>query len=155
MYYSIKTLLPMQPTTPVKKVMLVPLVALLFVVGGTLLGYSSLVRAQTNDTTNSVTEGSSTDLGRDHRADKKDEFAKGGHRGKNGKTEEILTGDTLEKVTTAATAALPGATIDRAETDAEGAMYEAHMTKADGSHVTLKFDQNFTVTDTEEGMMKR
>ncbi len=70
---------------------------------------------------------------------------KGGHTA-NGITEELLTGDTATKVRDAALAAVPGATIQRVETDAEGAKYEAHMTKADGSEVTVKVDATFKVT---------
>lgn len=76
---------------------------------------------------------------------------RGGHVGKNGTKEEILTGDTAEKVKAAALSAVPGGTIDRVETDTEGAVYEAHMTKSDGTHVTVKLDGSFKVTGTEEG----
>src|SRR3954465_9995992 len=41
----------------------------------------------------------------------------------NGITEVALTGDDLSKATAAAQAAVPGATIERAETDAEGAAF--------------------------------
>jgi hypothetical protein len=77
--------------------------------------------------------------------------SKGGHVGANGVTEVLLAGDTADKVKAAAVAAVPGATVDRAETDAEGSPYEAHMTKPDGSHVTVKVDSNFTVTNIENG----
>jgi hypothetical protein len=70
---------------------------------------------------------------------------------KQGPGETLLTGDTATKVEAAAKAALPGATIIRVETDSGGAAYEAHMTKADGTRVTLKFDSNFKVTATEDG----
>ena len=76
---------------------------------------------------------------------------KGGHVGQNGVTEVLLTGDTADKVKAAALAAVPGGTVERAENDAEGSPYEAHMTKADGSHVTVKVDSNFTVTSVENG----
>src|SRR5207237_2000288 len=76
---------------------------------------------------------------------------KGGHVGPNGVTEELLTGDTADKVKAAALAAVPGATIQRVETDAEGSPYEAHMTKSDGSRVTVKVDSNFSVTNVENG----
>jgi hypothetical protein len=75
---------------------------------------------------------------------------KGGHMA-NGITEALLTGDTAEKVKAAALAAVPGGTIDRVENDAEGSPYEAHMTKADGSHVTVKVDAGFNATSTEAG----
>jgi hypothetical protein len=76
---------------------------------------------------------------------------KGGHVGENGTTETLLTGDTAQKVTDAALAAVPGGAIQRVENDAEGSPYEAHMTKADGSHVTVKVGADFTVTSVEEG----
>jgi len=74
---------------------------------------------------------------------------KGGHVGQNGTKEELLTGDTADKVRAAAQAAVPGGTIQRVETDAEGSPYEAHMTKSDGSHVTVKVDKDFKVTSVE------
>jgi Spy/CpxP family protein refolding chaperone len=73
----------------------------------------------------------------------------GPHVGQNGMTETVLTGDTADKVKAAALAAVPGATIDRVETDAEGSPYEAHITKADGSRATVKVDGNFSVTTIE------
>ena len=76
---------------------------------------------------------------------------KGGHVGQNGVTEVLLTGDTADKVKAAALAAVPGGTIQRVETDAEGSPYEAHMTKSDGSRVTVKVDSTFTVTNVENG----
>jgi uncharacterized membrane protein YkoI len=77
--------------------------------------------------------------------------AKGGHVGANGTKEELLTGDTAEKVKAAALAAVPGGTVERVETDAEGAAYEAHMRTSDGSEVTVKLDSAFKVTSTEDG----
>ena len=76
---------------------------------------------------------------------------KGGHVGPNGVKEELLTGDTAEKVKAAALASVPGGTVERVETDAEGSPYEAHMTKADGSHVTVKVDNDFKVSSVEDG----
>jgi hypothetical protein len=73
----------------------------------------------------------------------------GGHVGQNGVKEVLLTGDTADKVRAAAQAAVPGATIQRVETDAEGSPYEAHMTKSDGTNVTVKVDNNFKVTNIE------
>ena len=75
---------------------------------------------------------------------------RGGHVA-NGITETLLTGDTAAKVKAAALAAVPGGTVQRVENDAEGSPYEAHMTKADGTHVTVKVDSNFKVTSTEDG----
>jgi hypothetical protein len=64
--------------------------------------------------------------------------------------ETLLTGDALEKVTAAAKAELPDATIVRVETDADGhAKYEAHVTKADGTPATVYVDANFNVVSVE------
>lgn len=65
--------------------------------------------------------------------------------------ETPLTGTNAAKATAAALKAVPGGTVDRVETDADGATYEAHMTKADGTHVTVKLDKSFTVTSIENG----
>jgi hypothetical protein len=66
--------------------------------------------------------------------------------------ETELTGDTATKVRDAVLAANAGATIDRMETEGDGsAAYEAHITKADGTHATVKLDTNFAITGTEAG----
>jgi uncharacterized membrane protein YkoI len=77
--------------------------------------------------------------------------SQGGHVA-NGITEVLLTGDTAAKVTAAAQGAVSGATVDRVENDAEGATYEAHMTKSDGSKVTVKVNADFSVASVETGM---
>jgi uncharacterized membrane protein YkoI len=69
----------------------------------------------------------------------------------HGPGETLLTGTTAEKVKAAALAAVPGATVIRVETDSAGSPYEAHVTKADGTQVTLKIDASFKVTSTEQG----
>ncbi|RAM36624.1 hypothetical protein [Arthrobacter globiformis] len=76
--------------------------------------------------------------------------AKGGHQA-NGITEQLLTGTTATRVKNALLAANPGATVHRVETDAEGAVYEAHITKADGSRATVKLDGSFNITATQAG----
>jgi hypothetical protein len=119
---------------------------LIGVAGGDLIN-SIPTSADSNTTSTSSSTDSSSN------SDSKDatDQSKGGHVGQNGTKEELLTGDTAQKVKDAALAAVPGATVDRTETDAEGATYEAHMTKSDGSHVTIKLDENFKVTSTEDG----
>lgn len=78
----------------------------------------------------------------------------GPHRA-NGKTETELTGDQLTKATEAAKAKVPGATVNRAETDVDGeGAYEVHMTKSDGSKITVFLDANFSVTSTQDGVGK-
>ncbi len=74
----------------------------------------------------------------------------GGHQA-NGKTEALLSGDELAKVTAAAAQAAPGATIERAETDAEGDAYEAHIVQPDGTRATIKFAADFSVVRIETG----
>ncbi|HEV2886673.1 MAG TPA: hypothetical protein VGX49_07180 [Jatrophihabitans sp.] len=66
--------------------------------------------------------------------------------------EKAVSADVAAKLKAAALKAVPGGTVYRVETDGDGDAYEAHMTKADGSLVTVKFDSNFAVTGTEEGM---
>ena len=69
----------------------------------------------------------------------------------HGPGETVLTGTNASSATAAALAAVPGATIVRVETDAQGSAYEAHMKKADGTYVTVKMDSNFLVTSTDTG----
>lgn len=76
--------------------------------------------------------------------------AAGGPHQANGKTEEILSWDTATKVEAAVKAAQPDATRERMEIDADGATYEAHITKADGTHATVLLDENFKVTGTQD-----
>jgi hypothetical protein len=67
--------------------------------------------------------------------------------------ETLLTGDNASKVTAAAETEVPGGTVIRVETDADGnALYEAHMTNADGTPVTVYVDKDFNVVSTDSGM---
>ncbi|WP_210479237.1 hypothetical protein [Naasia sp. SYSU D00948] len=76
----------------------------------------------------------------------------GGHRGGGPREgEEELTGDIADQVEAAVLEEYPDATIDRMETDADGATYEAHITQADGTRLTVKLDESFAITGTEEG----
>ena len=61
--------------------------------------------------------------------------------------ETPLTGDVAAQVTAAAQTAVPDGTIDRVETDNDG-VYEAHVTKADGTRVIVQVGADFTVTAT-------
>jgi len=66
--------------------------------------------------------------------------------------ETPVTGDALTKVAAAAEAKVSGGTVIRVETDADGnAKYEAHMTKADGTPVTVYVDEDFNVVSVESG----
>jgi hypothetical protein len=66
--------------------------------------------------------------------------------------ETPLTGNALAQVRAAALAKVSGGTIERVETDADGnAAYEAHMTKADGSRVTVYVNKSFDVVSVKSG----
>ena len=85
----------------------------------------------------------STEAGRDH--------GRGGPGGRRS-DETALSGDTAAKVRAAALAKAPGGTVERVETDGEGnAAYEAHITKADGSRITVYVDKQFNVVKVDEG----
>jgi hypothetical protein len=73
--------------------------------------------------------------------------SKGGHVGPHGQRETLLTGDTAAKVKAAALAKVPGATVERVETDADhGSPYEAHLRKSDGTELEVLVDKSFAVT---------
>jgi anti-sigma factor RsiW len=69
----------------------------------------------------------------------------------HGPGETLLTGDVATKVSAAALAKVPGATVIRVETDSNGSPYEAHLTKSDGTRVTVYVDKSFNVTSTVDG----
>jgi uncharacterized membrane protein YkoI len=68
--------------------------------------------------------------------------------------ESALTGDVLAKVKAAAIAKV-GGTVDSATTENDSsdtaAAYEAHVTKADGTHVTIILDSAYAVLSVETG----
>ena len=67
--------------------------------------------------------------------------------------ETPLTGDALAKVTALATEKVPGGTVVRVETDADGnAAYEAHMIRSDGSPVTVYVSKQLEVVSVQSGM---
>ena len=63
--------------------------------------------------------------------------------------EELLTGSTAQQVEDAVRAKYPGATFVRIETDSDG-VYEAHITKADGTPLTVELDKSFAITGEEQ-----
>ncbi len=118
-------------------------------IGASLVGTANAQTSSSSSTSSSAQDPSTaTNPPPDHGGPR--DPSKGGHTA-NGITETLLTGDTATKATAAAQAAVPGATIERVETDAEGAAYEAHMVKADGSHVTVKLNSDFSVASIEDG----
>ena len=117
------------------------IVAIVGLLGGALIAGAAIASAATPSPSPSANQPGSANF----------DPTKGGHVGANGVVEKLLTGTTADKAKAAALAAVPGATIERAENDAEGAVYEAHMVKSDGTHVTVKMDANFKVTGIETG----
>jgi hypothetical protein len=96
--------------------------------GGTLTAMALPANAATTDTSTAASDGSST------------------------MKETELTGDTATKVKDAVLAANAGATVNHMETEGDGsAAYEAHITRADGTHATVKLDASFSITATETG----
>ena len=70
----------------------------------------------------------------------------------HGPGETLLTGTQLQQATAAAAAAAPGATVIRAETNSSGDYpYEVHLSKSDGTDVTVELDTNFKVITTISG----
>ena len=125
------------------------LVAAGVVSGGVLAGTIGANAASNGSTTTSTT-GSSYAAA---------PAAGGGHQGPGGaqpvrSDEKLVTGADLTTLKAAALKAVPGGTIIRIETDAGDGAYEAHMTKADGTLVTVKFDTSLAVTGVENGMGK-
>jgi hypothetical protein len=66
--------------------------------------------------------------------------------------EKAVSSTVAAKLTAAALKAVPGGSVYRVETDGDGAAFEAHMKKADGTLVTVKFDSSYNITGTEDGM---
>jgi hypothetical protein len=66
--------------------------------------------------------------------------------------EKSVSAALAAKLKAAALKAVPGGTVYRVETDSGDATYEAHMTKSDGTDVTVKFDKNDNVSGVEAGM---
>jgi hypothetical protein len=70
--------------------------------------------------------------------------------GRQRSDETPLSREALAKVTAVAQAKVPGGTVVRVETDADGhAAYEAHMTKSDGTPVTVYVDKSFDFVSVE------
>jgi hypothetical protein len=118
-------------------------------VGALALGGSALAGAASQSTS---TQGSTTAQGygapgQPPSGGAAPDPSKGGHVGRNGQRETLLTGDTAAKVKAAALAKVPGATVERVETDADhGSPYEAHLRKSDGTELEVLVDKSFTVT---------
>ena len=123
---------------------------------GSLLAGGAIGSAVLNSTANAATTAAAatptTTAANAGRPSAPPDPSKRGHRGTNGVEEKLLTGTAESQARAAAQAAVPGGTIQRVENDAEGSAYEAHMTKADGTQVTVKMDSSFKVTSIDTGM---
>ena len=113
--------------------------------GALALGGSALAGAAGQSTT-TTTQGSTTGPGPAAQRQRA-RPEQGRARRANGQREVLLTGDTAAKVKAAALAKVPGATVERVETDADhGSPYEAHLRKSDGTELEVLVDKSFTVT---------
>jgi uncharacterized membrane protein YkoI len=141
---------------PIRKPVAIAAIAL-STLGGAAAGATFISAAGAQDATTTTTATSATEAPNSQNAPAPPsgqagfDPSKGGHQA-NGITETVLTGDEATKVSEAASAAVSGGTVDRVETDAEGAAFEAHVTKADGTRVTVKLDSSYKVTSVEDGM---
>ena len=70
-----------------------------------------------------------------------------------GRSDETVPSDEIvAELTKKAEAKVDGGTVLRVEIDAGDAAYEAHMRKADGTSVTVKFNKDLEVVEVQEGM---
>ena len=127
------------------------------VVAGAGLGAAGIASAATSSSTSTSTTASSASSNMNPPPGAAGGAAPSGSAGDpaamtHGPGETLLTGSNLQSATAAATAAVPGATVIRAETDSSGASpYEVHMKKADGTYVTVELDSSFKVVTTVSG----
>ncbi len=129
---------------PPRRMAMVGMLAAGLLAGGILAG-SQLANAAGSSSSSSSTSSSSGSTS--NQAPPRMDPAKMTH----GPGEQLLTGSTATKVRDSALKAVPGATVIRVETDSDGAAYEAHLQKADGSYVTVELDKQFNVTGTVDG----
>jgi hypothetical protein len=115
-------------------------------VGAALLGATAANAASstTPSTTSSTSASSSTTT-------TPPAFDKGGATPVRSDEKSVSTAETAT-LTAAALKAVPGATVFRVETDAGDAAFEVHLTKADGTLATVKFDKSLAVVTLETGM---
>jgi uncharacterized membrane protein YkoI len=122
----------------------------LAVLGAAALGGSALAGAASKGSTSSQSttpSQSSAQQGQPPGGAAPGNGATGGHVGRNGQHETLLTGDVAAKVKAAALAKVSGGTIERVETDADhSSPYEAHVRKADGTELEVLVNKDFQVT---------
>ena len=111
--------------------------------GALALGGSAIAGAATSSNSNSNSTSTSQGSAAAAPAGK----PAGRHVGANGKQEQALDAATAAKVKAAALAKVPGATVERVETDVDhGSPYEAHLVKSDGTHLEVLVNDSFAVT---------
>lgn len=119
---------------------------------GTTAGAAGIAAAATNGSTSSSSTGSSSSTAPSGTPPQSGSAPGDPAAMTHGPNETLLNGTSQQKADAAATAAEPGATIVRAETDSSGkGTYEVHMKKADGSYITVYVDSNYNVTSTASG----
>jgi uncharacterized membrane protein YkoI len=127
-------------------------------IGATALGASAATNGSgsvsTYATAATPANGTATANASDNDGDGPHGDGVGGGPGGRNPNEKALDATLTAKLKAAALAKVPGATVDRVETDSGDATYEAHLTKSDGSRVTVKFDKSGNVTAVEQGMGK-
>ncbi len=111
-------------------------------VAGSAIALSSAANAATTTPTPSNSSSTST-------APKA--FNPGGSTPVRSDEKSVSTAD-APTLTAAALKEVPGATIIRVETDSGDAAYEVHLTKADGTLATVKFDKSMNFVKVETGM---
>lgn len=138
---------------PLYKKFVVPgaigLAATLGVVGGSLLTTAQSLAADTNTSINSTAQN-----GNEKPDGPIDHPPHGPFDGRCAKGDE-LTGDTAEKVKSAALDAVPGATVDHLMTGPDGVAYIAAVRKSDGTRVIVKVNDDFSVQEVEEAHRDR
>lgn len=117
------------------------------VAAGALLATALGANAESASTSGSLSASTSASPGKPSRSPNDDRSP-----GPVRDDEKSVSASIAATLKAAALKAVPGGTVYRVETDAGDAAYEAHMTKADGTEVTVKFDQDLKVTKVESGM---
>jgi hypothetical protein len=113
-------------------------------VGAAAVGGAAIANAATSSTSSTSTTSTSAPPGSPPQGAPAFHPSRGGHT-VGGKTETLLSGDVASKVRAAALAKVSG-TVERVETNVDdGAPYEAHIVRSDGTQVIVEINSDFTV----------
>jgi hypothetical protein len=141
---------PARPLTR-RRIKTIGLVAAGVVAGGVLAGTLGASAATSSSSSTSGSSGTSSSSGSSSSTATKPPA--NAHGSAPLRSDEKAVSSTIAaQLTQKALAKVPGGKVYRVETDAGDGAYEAHMTKADGTEVTVKFDKNLNVTAVETGM---